>query len=281
MSVKMVSPVKGRANGSPYGKRGSGIHLGHDIPTNGISARVYAMFSGEIVEIVRGVPHGSKKTSSKWAPGRTPNLVIIKNPDGEYQLYGHVTADARWAIGDQITLGDYIGKTDMSGNTTGPHLHPEIWPSRYTTRNPAIDFRVFGIGIGSTPQNVNDNPWKTPAPKPNPSTGVPGKAPSATVKKKLARMGLAQSRLGVVAYQKAHGLFADGDWGSVTEKFYQSVIARQTYVNSWKRVQQRGLTLFVDGWWGAKSKNAEAVAKTGATKSVPYKAPAFAPKRPK
>lgn len=276
MAIKMVSPVQGRANGSPYGKRGSGIHLGHDIPTNGKKAEVFAMYGGKIVEIVRGVKHGSKKTSSPWAPGRTPNLVIIQNPDGEYQLYGHVTADARWKIGDSISMGDYIGKTDLSGNTTGDHLHLEIWSSRYVTRNPAIDFRYFGIPIGSTPKNVNRNPWKTPAPKPNPSTGNTGSAPNSTVKARLKKMGLPQSRAGVVAYQKAHGLFADGDWGPVTEAYYQSVIRRQNYVNEWKRVQPK---LFVDGFWGPKSKAAEAKAKTGATKSVPYRPPAFAPKR--
>lgn len=276
MAVKMVSPVKGRSNGSPYGKRGSGVHLGWDIPTNGKPGEVFAAFAGTIVEIVRGVKEGSKTTSSSWAPGRTPNLIIINNPDGEYQLYGHVTTDGRWKIGDKVKIGDYLGKTDLSGNTTGHHLHFEIWSSRYKTRNPAIDFRYFGITIGSTPKNVNRNPWKTPAPQPNPSTGVPGKAPSSTVKARLKKMGLPQSRAGVVAYQKAHGLFPDGDWGSVTNAYYASVIRRQNYVNEWRRVQPK---LFVDGFWGAKSKAGEAKAKTGATKSVPYRPPAFAPKR--
>src|SRR5690606_30744299 len=177
---------------------------------------------GKIVEIVRGVPHGSRKSSSSWAPGRTPNLVIIQNPDGEFQLYGHCLTDGRWSEGDQVEQGDYLGKTDLSGNTTGYHLHFEIWPSRYSTRNPEIDSRYFGIKVGSTPKGISNSPkaWGKPAPKPKPTA----KQPSSTVKARLKKMGLPQSRNGVIAYQQAHGLYPDGDWGSVTDRYYQWVV---------------------------------------------------------
>lgn len=274
MAKTMVSPVEGYA-GSRYGKRGSGVHLGLDIPGGGRSKKVYASFAGTIRKIVRGVRRGSKVSSAPdWAPGRTPNLVIIENPDGEFQLYGHALADARWSEGMKVEQGDYLGVTDLSGNTTGYHLHFEVWSSRRTTRNPEIDFRFFGVVIGSTPKGVNNTPkaWGA-VPNPKPPTG---KAPSSTVKSRLRKMGLPQSIAGVVAYQKAHGLFADGNWGSVTEKFYKSVVARQKYINTWRRVQPK---LFVDGYWGAKSKKAESQAKAGATASVPYRPPAFAPKK--
>lgn len=271
--MTIVSPVKGGVS-SEYGRRGSGIHLGMDIATNRKPGDVFAAFAGTIVEIVRGVKAGSRVTSSPWAPGRTPNLIIIQNPDGEFQLYGHVSVDARWKIGDKVGQGDYLGRTDLSGNTTGYHVHFEIWNKRKVTRNPRIDFRYFNVTPGSEPKGVNKNPWGTPT-KPPAGTPAP-KGPSSTVKSRLKRMGLPQSIAGVIAYQKAHGLFPDGDWGGVTDRFWNSVVARQKYINTWKRVSPK---LFVDGFWGAKSVRGESQAKAGAIPSVPYRPPAFAPKR--
>src|SRR5690606_20821960 len=161
-----------------------------------------------------GIPRGSKRSSSSWAPGRTPNLLIIQNPDGEFQLYGHCLTDARWREGDKVKAGDYLGKTDLSGNTTGHHRHFDVRYSSRVTRNPEIDFRYFRITPGASPKGINKNPWgsqtKPSAPKPG---GSAAKAPSSTVKARLKKMGLPQSISGVVAYQKAHGLHPDGVWG--------------------------------------------------------------------
>lgn len=275
----MVSPVEGYVS-SRYGRRGSGIHLGLDIAGGGKSKKVYAAFAGKIVEIVRGVPHGSRKSSSSWAPGRTPNLIIIQNPDGEFQLYGHCLADARWKEGDRVEAGDYLGKTDLSGNTTGYHLHFEIWPSRYSTRNPEIDFRYFGIKVGSTPKGISNSPkaWggntsSKPSSKP--------KAPSVGIKGRLKKMGLPQTIDGVKRWQRAHGLVADGDWGPVSERYYQWVLELQRYLNTWKNVKRHypnGIP--VDGYRGATTKRAEGYARAGATASVPYNPPKEPRKRP-
>src|SRR5690625_6788138 len=88
----MVSPVEGYLT-QPIKPR---VHLGLDIGTGGKKMPVYASFPGKVVQIIRGVKPGNRK--STYAPGRTSNVVIIQNVgpgtsnDKEFQAYGHVTA---------------------------------------------------------------------------------------------------------------------------------------------------------------------------------------------
>ncbi len=51
--------------------------------------------------------------------------VRIQHADGYLTVYGHLLS-ASVAIGDEVTAGKVIGKSDNTGTSTGPHLHFEL-----------------------------------------------------------------------------------------------------------------------------------------------------------
>ena len=161
VSTKMISPVKGYKT-SGYGWRSIGFHAGLDIATGGVAAPGYAAFDGVVEKIVRGRGHGNTSSVNSLAPGRTGDGMIIRNNDGERQLYGHVAVLAGWKTGTKISRGDLIGYINLSGNTTGYHLHLEVWNANRTTRNPELDFRAFGVVVGSTPKGIAERESKYP-----------------------------------------------------------------------------------------------------------------------
>src|SRR5690606_18243470 len=115
---------------------------------------------------------------------------------------------------------------------------------------------------------------------PKPSTPSKGEEPSVGIKGRLKKMGLPQTAAGVVAWQRAHGLYQDGLWGPVCEAYYQWVLKLQRYLNTWKNVKRyypNGIP--VDGYRGATTKKAEGYAKAGATARVPYSPPKEPAKR--
>jgi murein DD-endopeptidase MepM/ murein hydrolase activator NlpD len=53
-------------------------------------------------------------------------LVEVEHPNGVTTRFGHLSAFAVSA-GQTIHRGDVLGYVGMSGRTTGPHLHYEVW----------------------------------------------------------------------------------------------------------------------------------------------------------
>lgn len=52
------------------------------------------------------------------------NGVIIKMPDGNFAIYGHLQAFAKdLKPGEKVSYGDNIGLVGETGHATGPHLH--------------------------------------------------------------------------------------------------------------------------------------------------------------
>ena len=105
-------------------------------------------------------------------PHRSGNGVLIRNPDGERQYYGHLSrVDVR--VGQQVSEGQVIGGMGATGNVTGPHLHFECHNTGSTAangfsrvRDPRQDFRAAGITPG------RDNP--------PPTAGTPGQSPGGS-----------------------------------------------------------------------------------------------------
>ncbi|ROR97777.1 putative peptidoglycan binding protein [Salana multivorans] len=238
---RMTSPVQGYVS-SRYGSRSGGFHAGLDIAGGGVSRTVRAAFAGTVERIVRGRARGqSASIGAVLAPGRSGNGVVVRNPDGERQLYGHVTADAGLKIGDNVGVGDRLGVTDLSGVTTGYHLHFEVWTARGATRNPEIDFRTFDVTPGAAPY--------VPAAPPAPAPSKP--APSAPTQQARDPKVLAwQQRAN--RYGKA-GLVEDGVKGSKSLRWEAWVRQLQTALNRWKAVAPK---LVVDGDYGAVTDNA-------------------------
>lgn len=246
---KMVSPFAGRVTAQ---WRGYKNHAGMDIapPKPGqVGLPVYAVFGGTVVRVARGVKAGNRK--STWAPGRTGNGVLVRNPDGEGNGYNHVNPVVK--AGQKVKAGDLIGYNDRSGNQTGPHLHLELWADWRNSNSdydPRRAFTKFGVVPGSNPVTSGTSGDKPSVIRPSaskPSAKVP--EPSAKVKGYLKKMGLPPTVNGVKAYQKQHNLRPDGVWGSITQDKYNWVVKLQKALNLMKRsagVQK----VVVDGYQG-------------------------------
>lgn len=59
-----------------------------------------------------------------WDAGGYGNYVTITDADGNYTLYGHMSATAV-SNGQTVSAGDVIGYVGTTGNSTGNHLHLE------------------------------------------------------------------------------------------------------------------------------------------------------------
>lgn len=131
----------------------SGVDIAPPIPGT-VGGVVSAAFAGTVERVVRGrAPGQSASVGVALATGRSGNGMIVRNPDGERQLYGHVDVDSRWRVDDAIAEGERIGVTDLSGKITGPHLHLETWhnASAASHFDPATLFAIHGVTIGAPP----------------------------------------------------------------------------------------------------------------------------------
>lgn len=109
-------PVNGRIS-SPYGKRvhpRSGrrdFHSGIDLSANP-GAKVRATAEGIV-------------SFSGWSGG-SGNLVVLEHGHGFSTVYAHNRANLV-KVGQKVERNEVIGYVGSTGNSTGPHVHYEIW----------------------------------------------------------------------------------------------------------------------------------------------------------
>jgi murein DD-endopeptidase MepM/ murein hydrolase activator NlpD len=86
------------------------FHKGIDV-AQPIGQNVMAAASGRVVAAGN---HGDYGT-----------MIVVDHGGGQQTRYAHLSASAV-QVGDQVGVGQVIGKTGDSGRTTGPHLHFEV-----------------------------------------------------------------------------------------------------------------------------------------------------------
>ena len=106
-------PLDGVKTGGNFGKRrvlngkSNSPHSGVDLPSP-TGTPVHAAQGGRVV-----------LAEELYFAG---NTVVIDHGFGIYTLYGHFSEiDAK--VGDEVKVGDVIGKVGATGRVTGPHLH--------------------------------------------------------------------------------------------------------------------------------------------------------------
>ncbi|MCW5908765.1 MAG: peptidoglycan DD-metalloendopeptidase family protein [Chitinophagales bacterium] len=59
----------------------------------------------------------------------TANYIVIRHADGSQANYFHLKKNSLTAktVGQTVVAGEYLGVVGSSGNSSGPHLHFEVW----------------------------------------------------------------------------------------------------------------------------------------------------------
>lgn len=114
-TVVIGDPLRGKGRGPvPGGQYGAGrdygSHHGVDYP----APKGTAVFSTGL---------GTAKVSKSEKGG---NIVSVEQPDGTVWKFMHLGA-VKVKDGDQVTPDTVIGTVGMTGRSTGPHLHAEVW----------------------------------------------------------------------------------------------------------------------------------------------------------
>ncbi len=96
-----------------YGHNG---HKGVDIAGANINGQpVYAAAGGTVI---------SASYHSSWG-----NNVLIDHGNGVWTRYAHLSSIGVSA-GQTVSQGQYIGKVGSTGNSSGPHLHFEVYVNK-------------------------------------------------------------------------------------------------------------------------------------------------------
>jgi murein DD-endopeptidase MepM/ murein hydrolase activator NlpD len=123
-----VRPTSGRLT-SVFGARWGTAHQGIDVAAH-IGTPIYAFTDGVVEEA------GPASGFGLW--------VVLRHPDGTQSVYGHVN---RMFVqpGQRVQAGDEIAEVGNRGQSTGPHLHLEIWDAGGTKINPLPWLKKHGI----------------------------------------------------------------------------------------------------------------------------------------
>ncbi|WP_326838182.1 M23 family metallopeptidase [Amycolatopsis rhabdoformis] len=96
---------------SGFGARWGSSHLGIDI-ANSIGTPIYAASDGTVIQA------GPASGFGLW--------VRVQLDDGTIQVYGHMNSFSVHE-GQKVKCGEQIAEIGNRGESTGPHLHFEVW----------------------------------------------------------------------------------------------------------------------------------------------------------
>ena len=108
---------------SPVG-RGRELHTGLDISGTGYGSKIYATNNGVVMTAEYHYSYGYH--------------VVINHNNGYMTLYGHMS---RMAVkkGQTVERGQVIGYVGSTGDSTGPHVHYEVWKGqKWNHINPSV-----------------------------------------------------------------------------------------------------------------------------------------------
>lgn len=116
---------------SAFGMRWGAQHAGIDI-ANKIGTPIYALTDGVVEE------SGPASGFGLW--------VVLRHDDGTRSVYGHINRSFV-KVGQKIRAGEEIAEIGNRGESTGPHLHLEIWDQNGNRLNPVTWLAKRGIRI--------------------------------------------------------------------------------------------------------------------------------------
>ncbi|CAM4210936.1 peptidoglycan DD-metalloendopeptidase family protein [Erysipelothrix inopinata] len=97
---------------------GYGCYSGHQ----GVDFHYPGGGYGPIYSVDRGVV-----VTNSYNPGGWGNYIVIDHQNGYRSLYAHMMTPGYFQPGQTVAKGDNIGTIGMTGRTTAPHIHLEIY----------------------------------------------------------------------------------------------------------------------------------------------------------
>jgi murein DD-endopeptidase MepM/ murein hydrolase activator NlpD len=127
---EVVRPASGELT-SGFGARWGSSHYGIDI-ANSIGTPIYSTTDGVVVE------SGPASGFGLW--------VRVQHGDGTTSVYGHIN-ESLVSEGQQVAAGEQIATMGNRGQSTGPHLHFEIWQDGGQKVNPLSWLQDNGVDM--------------------------------------------------------------------------------------------------------------------------------------
>jgi len=128
--VTYVLPTRGMFT-SGFGGRWGVTHYGIDLAAP-IGTPIYALTDGVVEKA------GPASGFGMW--------VVLRHTDGTASVYGHINR-ALVTVGQKVKAGDEIAEVGNRGQSTGPHLHLEVWEQDGTKTNPLPWLLQRGINV--------------------------------------------------------------------------------------------------------------------------------------
>ncbi|WP_280357317.1 M23 family metallopeptidase [Nocardia otitidiscaviarum] len=128
IAAPAVLPVGGQIS-SGFGSRWGAFHYGVDI-ADALGTPIHSALGGTVVEA------GPADGFGLW--------VRVLQDDGTTAVYGHVN-DIYVAEGQRVNAGDVIATVGNRGQSTGPHLHLEIWDQHGNKIDPVSWLAAKGV----------------------------------------------------------------------------------------------------------------------------------------
>lgn len=127
---RFVLPASGVFT-SGFGARWGTTHFGIDL-ANAIGTPILAATDGVVLE------SGPASGFGMW--------VKLGHADGTTTVYGHINCSLV-EEGQEVRAGDEIAEMGNRGQSTGPHLHFEVWNADGEKLNPLVWLAEHGIDI--------------------------------------------------------------------------------------------------------------------------------------
>ncbi len=128
---QVMAPVSGTMT-SNFGPRWGTTHYGLDI-ANAIGTPIVSATDGVVLE------SGPAAGFGLW--------VRIQQDDGTVGVYGHIN-EALVVAGQKVRAGELIATVGNRGQSTGPHLHYEVWQSDGQKTDPLVYLNSRGVSFG-------------------------------------------------------------------------------------------------------------------------------------
>ena len=129
---RFVAPAQGTFT-SGFGSRWGSFHYGIDI-ANRIGTPIRAAADGTVINA------GPAQGFGLW--------VRIRHDDGTITVYGHVN-EVVAPTGTRVSAGQEIATIGNRGQSTGPHLHFEVWQNGKDKIDPLPWLAQRGINLGA------------------------------------------------------------------------------------------------------------------------------------